>query len=139
MSSFLPTLDEMLTNTHEGAFYYRIGIRHFGCSACEYESSSHKVVDAHIQEMLKYEQCPAPNAKMGEYMSYYSKEYCADCIHKEKCEIEKLKYTIALMDIFQDPSDPNIQPLFGWNEQDKIRNECLTRIAELKETTGYQP
>ena len=116
--------------SHENAVHFRIGKRHFGCSVCDYTYWSHKTVDRHIEGMLKYEQCPAPWNHMGEYMSDGIEEYCAVCNKKRECEIEVLTYNIAIMDILS-PGDPDIEPLFGWNEQDKIRNKCLTRIAEL--------
>ena len=87
----------------------------------------------HIEEMLKYEQCPAPRNMTGDYMTRGIEEYCAVCNKKRECEIERLTQSIAIMDIFQDPEDPNIQPLFGWDDQDELRNKYLTRIAELME------
>lgn len=136
MTPFALTLAEMLKVSHKDAVHFRIGKRHFGCSICEYTAWSHKWVDGHIAEMLKYEKCPAPRNKMGDYMKnkldpkYSIEKYCKVCKEKIDCEIEYLTFHIAVMEIM---SRGGGTPLFGWDDYDKQYNKFLTRMGELME------
>lgn len=121
--------------SHEYAVTLRVGKRQFGCSVCDYNCYSHKWVNEHIEQMLKYEQCPAPGGMIGDHMGPDIHESCQVCNKRTPCETEKLETDLATMKLEGDMAlrDPTTAPLIGLGKYVRLYDEKQNRLTELME------